>query len=51
MKGRGRRERKKQRERRTKFVVVAFFAIVNPLEMEISYINIIPSNEANCFIS
>lgn len=45
------REKETERERRTQFVV-AFFAIVNPLEMEISHINmhcIIPSSEANCF--
>lgn len=47
-------ERDSKRDRGREPFVVAFFATVNPLEleMEISHINkrcIIPSSEANCF--
>ena len=39
-------------ERDTQFVI-AFFAVLNPLEMEVFHINmhcIIPSRRANCFL-
>lgn len=51
----GRQKREGGRGRESALFVIAFsafFAIVNPLEMEISHINmhcIIPSTETNCF--
>lgn len=53
---RGREAEERGREREGECIICyclsAFFAIVNPLEMEISHINmhcIIPSSQTNCF--
>ena len=46
------RDRDRERGRDTQFVI-AFFAVLNPLEMEVFHINmhcIIPSRRANCFL-